>query len=93
MFVEAVVNGRTSKALVDTGASHNFVAKKEAARLVLRYAKEPDTLKTIKTSPLPIHGIARSVSLHMGEWKGTIDLTVVPMDDFSWCWAWSSWIH
>ncbi|KMS97525.1 hypothetical protein BVRB_5g126380 [Beta vulgaris subsp. vulgaris] len=83
MFVEAVVNGRTYKALVDMSASHNFVAEKEAARLMLRYAKELGVLKTVNTSPVPIHGIARSISLHLGEWKGTIDHIVVPMDDFS----------
>ena len=83
MFVEVVVNGRTSKTRIDTGASHNFVAEKEPARLGLQYAKEPGTLKTINTSPVPIHGIAWSVFLHLGEWKGTIDLIVVLMDDFS----------
>ncbi|KNA16217.1 hypothetical protein SOVF_090960 [Spinacia oleracea] len=83
MFVEAVVNGKASKALVDTGATHNFVALREATRLGLRYTKESGTLKTVNTSPVPIHGVARGVSLQLGDWKGTVDLTVVPMDDFS----------
>ncbi|KNA03308.1 hypothetical protein SOVF_210450, partial [Spinacia oleracea] len=41
------------------------------------------TLKTVNTSPVPIHGVIRGVSLQLGDWKGTVDLTVVPMDDFS----------
>ncbi|KNA11817.1 hypothetical protein SOVF_131450, partial [Spinacia oleracea] len=83
MFVEAMVNDKASKALVDTGATHNFVALRKATRVGLRYTKEPGTLKTVNTSPIPIHGVAQGVSLRLGEWKGTVDLTVIPMDDFS----------
>ncbi|KNA24590.1 hypothetical protein SOVF_014300, partial [Spinacia oleracea] len=83
IFVEAMVNGKASKALVDTGATHNFVALRGATRLGLRCTKEPGTLKTVNTSPVPIHGVIRGVSLQLGDWKGTVDLTVVPMDDFS----------
>ncbi|KAL2943047.1 Transposon Tf2-9 polyprotein [Bienertia sinuspersici] len=83
MFVEAMVNEQASKALVDTGATHNFIAKGEAIRLGLKYVKEPGRLKTVNTSPVPILGISRGVPLRLGEWKGTVDLTVVNMDDFS----------
>ena len=83
IFVEAMVNDKASRALVDTGATHNFVAEGEATRLGLCYTKEPGKLKTVNTSPTPIHGVARSVPIRLGEWKGTVDLTVVTMDDFS----------
>uniref|UniRef100_A0A803NAM3 Uncharacterized protein n=1 Tax=Chenopodium quinoa TaxID=63459 RepID=A0A803NAM3_CHEQI len=83
MFVEALVNGRASKELVDMGASHKFIAKEEASKLGVKYTKEPGTLKTVNTSPVPILGIARKVPLCLGEWSGTVDLTVVNMDDFS----------
>lgn len=83
MFVEAKVNGRASRALLDTGATHHFVAEREATRLGLRYTKEKGTLKTVNTSPTPIHGVARGVPIRLGEWRGTIDLTVVTMDDFA----------
>ncbi|KAL2936913.1 RNA-directed DNA polymerase-like protein [Bienertia sinuspersici] len=83
MFVEAKVNEQASRALVDTGATHHFVAKGEVTRLGLKYAKEPGRLKTVKTSPVPILGIARGVPLCLGEWKGTVDLTFVNMGDFS----------
>ncbi|KNA20997.1 hypothetical protein SOVF_047350, partial [Spinacia oleracea] len=83
MFVKTLVNGKASKALVDTGATHNFFALTEETRLGLRYTKEPATLKTVDTFHVPIHGVARDVSLRLGEWKGTVDLTVITMDDFS----------
>uniref|UniRef100_A0A803KUJ8 Uncharacterized protein n=1 Tax=Chenopodium quinoa TaxID=63459 RepID=A0A803KUJ8_CHEQI len=83
MFVKALVNGRTSWALVDMGASHNFIAKEEASKLGVEYAKEPDTLKTVNASPVPILGISRKVPLSLGDWSDTVDITVVNMDDFA----------
>ncbi|KAL2933585.1 Protein DDI1-like protein [Bienertia sinuspersici] len=82
MFVEDMVNGKTSKAIVDTGATHNSVDKKEATRLGLHYTKDPGILKIVNTNPTPIYCITRGVPLRLGEWKGTIDLTIVSMNNF-----------
>ena len=35
MYVEALVNEKATKALVDTGVTHNFVSEDEARRLEL----------------------------------------------------------
>ena len=35
MYVEAKVNGMSAKAMIDTGATHNFVSEEEARRLKL----------------------------------------------------------
>uniref|UniRef100_A0A803N6J6 Uncharacterized protein n=1 Tax=Chenopodium quinoa TaxID=63459 RepID=A0A803N6J6_CHEQI len=83
MFVEALVGGKASKALVDTGATHNFVTLKEATRLDLKFTKKRSSLKTVNTIPAPIHGVARGVPLQLSEWKGTVDFIVVDMDDFN----------
>ena len=40
MYVEALVNGKATKTLVDTSATHNFVSKNEAKRLELQASKE-----------------------------------------------------
>ncbi|RVW27175.1 Retrovirus-related Pol polyprotein from transposon 17.6 [Vitis vinifera] len=45
MYVEALVNGKATKALVDTGATHNFVSEDEARRLELQASKEGGWLK------------------------------------------------
>nr|KAJ0227795.1 hypothetical protein LSAT_V11C100019700 [Lactuca sativa] len=42
MFVDARVNGGYTKALVDTGASHNFLAEDEAKKLGIKYTKKND---------------------------------------------------
>uniref|UniRef100_A0A803MT59 Ty3 transposon capsid-like protein domain-containing protein n=1 Tax=Chenopodium quinoa TaxID=63459 RepID=A0A803MT59_CHEQI len=83
MFVDTLVNGRASKALVDCGASHNFITEKEAMKLGIKYTKEPGRIKTVNTSPVPILGVAHKVPICLGQWSGTINLTVVHMDDFS----------
>uniref|UniRef100_A0A803LW10 Ty3 transposon capsid-like protein domain-containing protein n=1 Tax=Chenopodium quinoa TaxID=63459 RepID=A0A803LW10_CHEQI len=83
MFVDTLVNGRASKALVDCGASHNFITEKEAMKLGIKNTKEPGRIKTVNTSPVPILGVAHKVPICLGQWSGTINLTVVHMDDFS----------
>ncbi|RVW80094.1 hypothetical protein CK203_052415 [Vitis vinifera] len=40
MYVEALVNGKATKALMDTSATHNFVSKDEVKRLELQASKE-----------------------------------------------------
>ena len=51
MYVEAQVNGMSAKAMIDTGATHNFVSDEEARRLKLRTSKEAGWVKAI--TPLP----------------------------------------
>ncbi|XP_059663382.1 uncharacterized protein LOC132309045 [Cornus florida] len=82
MFMEASINGTPTRALVDTGASHNFVSLDEAKRLGLKYSKEGGSMKAVNSAAKAIHGMAHGVQACIGEWGGHIDLSVVPMDDF-----------
>ena len=82
MYVEAIVNGKATKALVDTGATHNFVLEGEAKRLELQASKEGGWLKAVNSVAKPSHGVARGVIMHIGSWEGKVDFTVAPMDDF-----------
>ncbi|GFZ10557.1 hypothetical protein Acr_21g0011560 [Actinidia rufa] len=38
--------------------------------------------KAVNTEAWPIYGVARDVRLHIGDWCGQVDFTVVPMDDY-----------
>ncbi|GFS31769.1 hypothetical protein Acr_00g0019100 [Actinidia rufa] len=82
MYVEAKVRGFNTRALIDTGASHNFIEVKEAKRLGLQLKEEQGWIKAINTEARPIYGVARDVRLHIGDWCGQVDFTVVPMDDY-----------
>ncbi|XP_043717547.1 uncharacterized protein LOC122665462 [Telopea speciosissima] len=82
MYVEVHINGKPSRAMVDTGATHNFVSMEEAKKLGLKVSKEGGWLKAVNSQARPIEGVARGVEMSIGTWKGTVDLSVVPMDDF-----------
>ncbi|XP_034704180.1 uncharacterized protein LOC117928400 [Vitis riparia] len=82
MYVETLVNGKATKALVDTGATHNFVSKDEAKLLELQASKEEGWLKAINSAVKPSHGVACGVAMHISSWEGMVDFTVAPMDDF-----------
>ena len=47
MYVDATINGKVAKALVDTCASHNFVSSEEAKRLGLKVLMEEDRSKKL----------------------------------------------
>nr|XP_048324599.1 uncharacterized protein LOC125420961 [Ziziphus jujuba var. spinosa] len=82
MFVEGKINGVLTKALVDTGATHNFLSVDEAQRLGVKASKEGGSMKAVNSAAKPIHGVARGVQATIREWVGQLNLSVVPMDDF-----------
>ncbi|XP_071689198.1 uncharacterized protein [Rutidosis leptorrhynchoides] len=81
-FVEVYVRENRVRALVDTGATHNFVSTEEAKRLEIKEIKEGGMMKTVNVNGKPISGVAKDVQVKIGEREGTIDLSVVPIDDF-----------
>lgn len=81
-FVNVKVKGSDVQALVDTGATHNFIAENEAKRLGVRVTKEGGSMKAVNSKAQPIRGVAKGVRIEIGCWSGTVDLTVIPMDDF-----------
>ena len=66
IYVEALVNGKATKALVDISATHNFVSEDEAKRLELQASKEGGWLKAVNSAAKPSHGVARGVTMHIG---------------------------
>ena len=59
MYVEAKVNGMSTKAMIYTGATHNFVSEEEARRLKLKTSKEAGWLKEVNSAAKPSEGVAR----------------------------------
>ncbi|KAF2282499.1 hypothetical protein GH714_044022 [Hevea brasiliensis] len=80
-FVQIEVGGQKLRALLDTGASHNFLTVEEAKRLGIPYEKEMGWLKAVNSTPNLIHGVARDTKVRIGDWHGTLDFFVVSMDD------------
>ncbi|RVW62237.1 hypothetical protein CK203_064477 [Vitis vinifera] len=82
MYVEALVNGKATKAWWTQVLQHNFVSEDEARRLELQASKEGGWLKAVNSAAKPSHGVARGVTIHIGSWEGRVNFTVAPMDDF-----------
>ena len=82
MYVPCVVNGRAVSALVDTGATHNFVSNGMALELGLKTRINSGKIKAVNSQATRIVGIARNVPISLGEYEGRLDLTVIELDDF-----------
>ncbi|KAF2310506.1 hypothetical protein GH714_013208 [Hevea brasiliensis] len=82
LFVGTKVNGVDTKALLDSGADQNLISVEEATKLGLKVAKEPGCMKAVDQPAKPLFGVAHGVPLQLGNWAGTIDLSVVSLKDF-----------
>ena len=63
MHVHAVVNGVQVKALVDSGATHNFVATRDATRLGLKLEEDTSWIKAVNSKAQKIQEVAKNVPM------------------------------
>ncbi|KAK3041025.1 hypothetical protein RJ639_026737 [Escallonia herrerae] len=82
MYVDIKVNGNAIRAMVDTGATHNYISSTEVERLGLTLEKGCGRVKAINSAAQPVAGIARSVLIKIGPYEGRTNFLVVIMDDF-----------
>ncbi|KAK0573094.1 hypothetical protein LWI29_002912 [Acer saccharum] len=81
MYVNIEVNGRAIQAMLDTGATNNFVAQREVDRLGLNLLESTSRIKTVNSRAMPVRGVAET-TLKVGSWQDKCSLMVVPLDDF-----------
>lgn len=82
MYVQVTLNHQKLKAMVDTGASHLFVADRVATRLRLKISAAQDRLKTVNAIEQSVVGISFDIPIELGAWKGRHHVRVVKLDDF-----------
>ncbi|KAK2970043.1 hypothetical protein RJ640_014983 [Escallonia rubra] len=82
MYVDIKVNGKAIRAMVDTGATHNYISSTEVERLGLTLEKGCGRVKAINSAAQPVAGIARSVLIKVGPYEGRTNFSVVIMDEF-----------
>uniref|UniRef100_A0A1S4CQM0 Uncharacterized protein n=1 Tax=Nicotiana tabacum TaxID=4097 RepID=A0A1S4CQM0_TOBAC len=82
MFVDMKVNGKPIRAMIDTGATHNYLASTQVERLGLVVGKGKGRVKAINSPPQPVGGIAKEVPVKLGPYEGKFNLRVVIIDDF-----------
>ncbi|KAK2980481.1 hypothetical protein RJ640_000720 [Escallonia rubra] len=82
MYVDSKVNGKATRAMEDTGATHNYILRTEGERRGLTLEKGCGRVKAINSAAQPVAGIARSVLIKIGPYEGRTNFSVVIMDDF-----------
>ncbi|KAK4385697.1 hypothetical protein Sango_2693700 [Sesamum angolense] len=82
MFVDVKIHGKPVHAMIDTGATHNYLARAEVERLGLVLEKGVGRVKAINSAAQPIAGVAKSVLIKVGPFEGKTNLSVMVMDDF-----------
>ena len=82
MYVEARINEKPTRVMVDMGTTHNFMAIDKAVRLGVKWSKKDGWMKTVNTKAQPVHGISQGVGIKLVSWSGLVTFSVIPMDDF-----------
>ncbi|XP_022888965.1 uncharacterized protein LOC111404384 [Olea europaea var. sylvestris] len=82
MYIDVKINGKPIRAMVDTGATHIYLACIEVERLGLVLEKGSGKVKAINSTAQPIAGVVKSVLIKAGPFEGRTNLSAVQMDDF-----------
>nr|CAD1823351.1 unnamed protein product [Ananas comosus var. bracteatus] len=82
MYLDIKLNGKTTRAMVDTGATHNFIATGEVERLGVTLSKDGSRMKAVNSKAQPIAGLAKEVPVSISSWTGKANFMSVLLDDF-----------
>ncbi|KAG8632663.1 hypothetical protein MANES_18G042825v8 [Manihot esculenta] len=82
IYVDLTINGKLARALVDTGATDNFIADSLVSHFKLKIKADKGKIKAVNSKAQNTVGVAQSVVCAMGPWRGEVNFTVTPLDDF-----------
>ncbi|GAV90231.1 gag-asp_proteas domain-containing protein, partial [Cephalotus follicularis] len=82
LYVKVVLNSMEIYAMINTGASHNFVNEKIVGKLGVKVDKHTSNIKAVNTAARLVQGMTRDVSVQVGIWRGQLNLMIVLLDDF-----------
>ena len=57
MHVAMTINGKEAKAMINTGATNNFVSRHETERLGLKIVQNSSRMKAVNSAAKPIQGL------------------------------------
>ncbi|KAK3009922.1 hypothetical protein RJ639_011492 [Escallonia herrerae] len=81
LYATMDVAGKTQEALVDTGASHNFMSPRVAEWLRLKLTKDGSWFTAMNAEEQPMNGVFKNVDLRIDEWTGKADFNIIDMDE------------
>lgn len=73
LFVDVTLNRRATQVLVNTGATHNFIAEVEAKQLGLKLKKDTSKIKAFNLVAQPIARVAKGVTIVVGPAQALVD--------------------
>ncbi|KAI3445012.1 hypothetical protein Pfo_001677, partial [Paulownia fortunei] len=82
MYVDIKINGKLVLTMINTGATHNYLASAKMERLRLVLEKGVGWVKAINSPTQPITGVAKSMLIKVRPFERRTNLSMVMMDDF-----------
>ena len=81
-YGQVEMNENGAEDMLNSGATHNFVAHRMVQRLSLKVSKCPSKIKVVNSKEKPVLGIALGVNFNEGKWTGKVNFLVMELDDF-----------
>ncbi|KAK3010294.1 hypothetical protein RJ639_010799 [Escallonia herrerae] len=81
LYATVDVIGKTQEALVDTGATHNFMSPRVFEWLRLKPTKDGSWFTTMNAKERLTKGVVKNVDLRIGGWTGKVDFNIIDMDE------------
>ncbi|KAK3029770.1 hypothetical protein RJ639_038892 [Escallonia herrerae] len=72
---------KTQEALVDTGATHNFMGPRVTEWLGLKPTKDGSWFTVVNTEERPTKGVIKNVNLRTDGWTWKADFNIIDMDE------------
>jgi hypothetical protein len=82
MYVKIGINGKDVNAMLDSGATHTFVADRLVKELGLRLSDSHTSMKAVNSKAQRIAGMSYDVPIMLDQWRGKQDVLVVSLDDY-----------
>jgi len=82
MYVKIGINGKDVNAMLDSGATHTFVADRLVKELGLRLSDSHTSMKAVNSKAQRIAGMSYDVLITLDQWRGKQDVLVVSLDDY-----------
>ncbi|KAL0375728.1 UNVERIFIED_CONTAM: hypothetical protein Scaly_0690400 [Sesamum calycinum] len=82
MFVDVKIHGKPIRSMINTRATHNYLASAKVERVVLVLEKGVGRVKAINLTEQPIASAAKSMMIKVGPFVGKSNLSVMVMNNF-----------
>jgi len=82
MYVNIGINGKDMNAMLDSGATHTFMADRLVKELGLRLSDSHTSMKAVNSKAQRIAGMSYDVPITLDQWRGKQDVLVVNLDDY-----------